>query len=167
MPGGDEIWVAVVGAGDAEEKELALAEQVGAALADAGAVLVCGGRAGVMAAACRGALEHGGLTVGLLPGSHRSEANRWVRVAIPTGLGEARNVLVVRAAHVVVAVGGGFGTLSEIALALKDGRPVVGLGTWELRHGGRRTRGVIEATDAGEAVREALRLGGHADKRST
>ena len=166
MPGG-ETWIAVVGPGDAEEDELVLAEQVGAALADAGAVLVCGGRGGVMAAACRGAAEHEGLTVGLLPGNDRSEANRWVRVAIPTGLGEARNVLVVRAAHAVVAVGGGFGTLSEIALALKDGRPVVGLGTSELRHRSRRSRGVVWATDAGEAVREALRLAGHAGKPST
>lgn len=166
MPGG-ETWIAVVGPGDAAEEELVLAEQVGAAVAEAGAVLVCGGRGGVMAAACEGASAHDGLTVGLLPGNDRDEANPWVRVAIPTGLGEVRNALVVRAAHAVVAVGAGFGTLSEIGLALRDGRPVVGLATWELRHRGDRVPGVVEAADAGGAVREALRLAGHASKPST
>ena len=86
----------------------------------------------MMAAACRGAAEAGGLTVGILPGSDRGAANQWVRVAIPTGLGELRNGLVVRAADVVVAVGGAYGTLSEVALALKTDVRVIGLGTWEI-----------------------------------
>jgi len=85
-----------------------------------------------MEAACRGAKEAGGLTVGILPGSDRSEANPYVDVVLPTGLGEARNALVVGAADVVIAVGGGYGTLSEIALALKAGKRVIGLGTWEI-----------------------------------
>jgi uncharacterized protein (TIGR00725 family) len=105
---------------------------VGRLVAERGAVLVCGGRGGAMEAACRGAKQAGGLTVGILPGSDRSDANPYVDVALPTGLGEARNALVVRAADAVIAIGGGYGTLSEIALALKAGKPVIGLDTWEI-----------------------------------
>lgn len=112
--------------------DLASAEQVGRELAARGAVLVCGGLGGVMEAACRGAKDAEGTTIGILPGSDRSAANRFVDVAIATGLGEARNALVVRAADAVIAIGGGYGTLSEIALALKAGKHVVGLGTWEI-----------------------------------
>ena len=95
-------------------------------------MLVCGGLGGVMEAACRGAKEAGATTVGILPGTDRAAANAFVDVAVPTGLGEARNALVVRAADALVAVGGGYGTLSEIALALKAGKRVVGLGTWDI-----------------------------------
>jgi uncharacterized protein (TIGR00725 family) len=122
---------------------------VGRLLAQRGAVLVCGGLGGTMEAACRGAKQAGGTTVGLLPGGSRSDANPFVDVAIPTGLGEARNALVVRAADVVVAVGGGYGTLSEIALALKAGKRVVGLGSWEID-------GVVAADGPEAAVAEAL-----------
>jgi hypothetical protein len=125
-------YVAVVGPGEAGGPELAAAEAVGRGLAQAGAALVCGGLGGVMEAACRGAAERGGLTIGFLPGADRAAANRWVRVAIPTGLGELRNGLIVRAADAVVAVGGAYGTLSEIAFALKTGVPVFGLGTWQI-----------------------------------
>jgi uncharacterized protein (TIGR00725 family) len=121
--------VAVIGPGD--EPTVAAAE-VGRLIAERGAVLVCGGRGGAMEAACRGAKEVGGLTVGILPGPDRSEANPFVDVVLPTGLGEARNALVVAAADVVIAIGGGYGTLSEIALALKVGKRVIGLGTWEI-----------------------------------
>ena len=93
---------------------------------------MCGGLGGVMEAACRGARQAGGTTVGLLPGLDRRDANPYVDVAIPTGLGEARNALVVRTADVLVAVGGGYGTLSEIGLALRTGKHVVGLATWEI-----------------------------------
>jgi uncharacterized protein (TIGR00725 family) len=124
--------VTVVGPGQASDAEVARAEAVGRALAEAGAVVVCGGLGGVMAAACRGAKAKGGSTVGILPGVDRTEANPWVDVAVLTGMGEARNALVVRTADAVVAVGGAYGTLSEIALALKMGRPVVGLGTWDI-----------------------------------
>jgi uncharacterized protein (TIGR00725 family) len=127
-------YVAVVGPGDASPDELAKAEEVGAGLAAAGAVVVTGGLGGVMEAACRGARSRRGHTVGILPGEDRDAANGWVEIAIATGLGELRNGLIVRAADAVVAVGGGHGTLSEVALALKLGRPVVGLGTWEV-HG--------------------------------
>jgi uncharacterized protein (TIGR00725 family) len=141
--------VAVVGPGDASPAEEATAEEVGRGLAEEGAVIVCGGLGGVMEAACRGASDAGGMTVGLLPGLDRRQANPHVEVAIPTGLGEARNALVARAADALVAVGGGYGTLSEIALALKGGTPVVGIGSFEID-------GVRRAEGAGEAVEAAL-----------
>jgi len=127
-------YIAVVGPGEASPEELHSAEEVGAGLAAAGAVVVTGGLGGVMEAACRGARSRRGRTLGILPGDDRDAANGWVEIAVPTGMGELRNGLVVRAADAVVAIGGGHGTLSEIALALKLGRPVVGLGTWEV-HG--------------------------------
>jgi uncharacterized protein (TIGR00725 family) len=142
-------WIAVVGAGEASPDELALAEDAGAAVASAGCGLVCGGLGGVMEAACRGAKEAGGTTLGILPGSRRAEANPHVDVALTTGLGEARNALVARAADALVAVAGGYGTLSEIALALKAGKPVVGLGSWAVE-------GVRPASNPEEAVAAAL-----------
>jgi uncharacterized protein (TIGR00725 family) len=148
------------GADDAVDAELAVAEEVGAAVAAAGCGLVCGGLGGVMEAACRGARSRGGLTVGILPGLDREEANGWVLVGLPTGLGEARNALVVRAADAVVAVGGGWGTLSEIALALKAGLPVVGLDTWQPALRGEAREGIVVAAEPHEAVAEALRLAG-------
>jgi uncharacterized protein (TIGR00725 family) len=138
--------VAVIGPGD--EPTVAAAE-VGRLLAERGAVLVCGGRGGAMEAACRGAKEADGLTIGILPGSDRSDANPFVDVVLPTGLGEARNALVVGAADVVIAIGGGYGTLSEIALALKAGKRVIGLGTWEIE-------GVMAAEGPEAAVSAAL-----------
>ncbi len=155
MPG-PVPWIAVVGPGHADPREAAWAEEAGAAVAAAGAVLVCGGLGGVMQAACRGARSRAGTTVGLLPGIDRGDANGWVLLAVPTGLGEARNALVVRAADAVVAIGGAWGTLSEIALALKAGKPVVGLATWELMRAGEPVEGVIRAHDAGDAVGIAL-----------
>jgi uncharacterized protein (TIGR00725 family) len=155
-------WIAVVGpGGSASVDQLEAAEEAGAAIAEAGAGLVCGGLGGVMEAACRGARSRGGMTLGLLPGTDRDAANGWVVVAVPTGLGEARNALVVRAADAVVAIGGGWGTLSEIALALKTGVPVVGVSTWEATIGGVEPGpGVVRVAGAREAVGEALRLAG-------
>jgi uncharacterized protein (TIGR00725 family) len=124
--------VAVVGPGDAGPEILAAAESVGRELAQRGVVVVCGGLGGAMEAACRGAKEAGGTTLGLLPGADRGQANPYVDVAVATGLGEARNALVARTADALVAVGGGYGTLSEIALALRAGKRVVGLGSWEI-----------------------------------
>ncbi len=136
-----------------------MAESVGAALAVAGAVVVCGGLDGVMAAACRGAKSAGGLTVGLLPGNDGAEANPWVDVAIPTGLGEARNALVVGSSSAVIAVDGEYGTLSEIALALRRPIPVIGLGTWHLtRPDGRPDQGIVGVEDPAEAAALAIRL---------
>jgi hypothetical protein len=152
------IYLAVIGSATCSEEVAALAEAVGREIARAGAVLVCGGRGGVMEAACRGARAEGGTTVGILPGLDRREANPYVDIPIVTGLGEARNAVVVRTADAVVAVSGGFGTLSEIGLALKMGRPVVGLGTWDLYREGRRPDAVFRSETPAQAVQQALRL---------
>lgn len=151
----DRLHIAVVGAGACDAAQQALAEEVGALLGRAGALLVCGGRGGVMEAACRGAKAAGGTTLGILPGLDRRDANPWVDVAVTTGLGEARNALVVRAADALIAIGGEFGTLSEIAFALKTHKPVVGLGTWELPQ---RPQAIARASSAAEAVALALQL---------
>ena len=144
-------YVAVVGPGAASAREEQTAEAVGRGLAQAGVIVLTGGLGGVMAAACRGAKSAGGVTVGLLPGAERSAANDWVTIAIATGLGELRNGLLVRAADVVIAIGGAFGTLSEVALALKTGVPVVGIGTWAID-------GIREAEDSARALELALAL---------
>jgi uncharacterized protein (TIGR00725 family) len=143
-------YVAVVGPGEATAAELALAEEIGARLVDLGAAVVTGGLGGVMEAACRGAKSRLGLTIGLLPGLDRGEANGWVDVAIATGLGELRNGLLVRTSDALVAIGGGAGTLSEIGFALKIGRPVIGLGTFT-------AEGVVQASSAAEAAALAFR----------
>jgi uncharacterized protein (TIGR00725 family) len=143
-------YIAVVGPGDASPSQLEAAEAIGAALAEAGAIVVCGGLGGVMEAACRGSRRAGGITIGILPGTERTAANAYVTVAIPTGMGELRNGLVVRAADALIAVGGAYGTLSEVALALKTNVPVIGLDTWEID-------GVQRAADAQEAVELACR----------
>lgn len=148
--------VAVVGGGFCSSQEATAAEAVGRGLAEAGAVLICGGMGGVMAAACRGARSAGGLTIGVLPGFSPTDANPYVDIPVVTGMGEARNVIIVRTASAVIAVSGEFGTLSEIAFALKLGRPVVGLGTWELSKEGRPAQAIIKATTPDEAVRLAL-----------
>ena len=120
--------VAVIGPSAASAQEERHAEQIGAEIARRGWTLVCGGRDGVMAAACRGAKEEGGLTIGLLPGSDASEANAWVDVVLPTGLGEGRNLAVALSGHAVVVLGLSPGTLAEIGFAARSGRPLIGLG---------------------------------------
>ena len=152
------MFVAVIGSASCSQEVAAQAEAVGREIARRGAVLVCGGRGGVMEAACRGAKAEGGTTVGILPGADRGEANRYVDIAIATGMGEARNAIVVRTADAVVAVSGGYGTLSEIGLALKMGRPVVGLGTWELQQAGQPVAAVVQAVTPARAVERALAL---------
>jgi uncharacterized protein (TIGR00725 family) len=144
-------YIAIVGPGDATPDQTALAEEIGAGLATAGATIVTGGLGGVMEAACRGARSKHGTTLGLLPGDDRGAANGWVEVAVATGLGELRNGLIVRASDALVAVGGGAGTLSEVALALKLGKPVVGVGTWAVQ-------GIEQVDGASEAVARALVL---------
>jgi uncharacterized protein (TIGR00725 family) len=125
-------YIAVAGPNRASAQELAAAQAVGEHLGRAGAVLLTGGLGGVMEAASRGAARAGGLTVGLLPGEDRRTANEHVAVAIATGLGELRNGLLVRAVDALIAVGGAYGTLSEVALALRGGVPVIGLATWDI-----------------------------------
>lgn len=143
------LLVAVIGGSTCTAEEAALAEEVGRLLAGRGVGVVCGGRGGVMEAACRGAAQAGGLTVGILPGPDASEANAWVQIAVPTGLGEARNAIVGRAGVAVIAIGGEYGTLSEIAFALKWGKRVAGLGTWDIP-------GIYPAADSVGAVAFAL-----------
>lgn len=152
------VYVAVSGGGDAGEEVCRAAEEVGRELARRGAVVLTGGLGGVMAAASRGAKAANGATVGILPGDDRAAANEWVDLALPTGLGEGRNVLLVRAADALVAVAGGFGTLSEIALALRMGKPVVGLGTWELAQEGRPVDAFFRAATPAEAAERAVEL---------
>lgn len=152
------VHVAVCGGGDADAVTRQQAEEIGRALARCGTVLVTGGLGGVMEAACRGAKAEGGTTIGILPGDDRTAANDWVDVAVPTGLGEGRNALVVRAADAVIALAGEFGTLSEIALALRLGRPVVGLNTWALVRHGRPDDHIVVARTPSEAADLAVGL---------
>jgi hypothetical protein len=155
-------YVAVVGPSEASPELDRAAEEIGRLLGAAGAVVVTGGLGGVMAAVCRGARSAGATTLGLLPGRDRSMANPWVDVAVPTGLGEMRNALVVAAADVVIAVGGSWGTLSEVALALRTGTPVVGLGMWTVHDpdGSPVDGGVVVAADPALAVRAAVAAAG-------
>jgi len=152
----DGPYISVIGAGQASDDEAAAAEEIGRLLAEAGAILVCGGLGGVMDAAARGCEAAGGTSVGVLPGDDRSAGSPHLTVRIATGLGEARNAIVARAADAVVAVGGEFGTLSEIAFALKMGRPVVGLGTWALDLEGLPGDPLQRASDPVDAVAKAL-----------
>jgi uncharacterized protein (TIGR00725 family) len=149
VPAPSPLYIAVVGPSSASDAELAAAETVGRTLGEAGATVITGGRSGVMEAASKGAASVGATTIGLLPGGDRAAANPYVSVAIPTGLGELRNGLIIRAADAVVAVGGAYGTLSEVALALSAGVPVVGVDTWAID-------GIEPAPTASAAAERAL-----------
>jgi uncharacterized protein (TIGR00725 family) len=151
-------FIAVIGGSQASPKEISQAEEVGRELAKNGVVLVCGGLGGVMEAACRGASSEGGLAIGILPGENRREANRYVQIPIITGIGYARNVAVVKSAQAVIAIGGSYGTLSEIGHALQNGIPVIGLDTWTLSKNGEMNRAIIQARNPTEAVKKALEL---------
>jgi uncharacterized protein (TIGR00725 family) len=131
---------------------------VGRAIAKKGAVLVCGGLSGVMEAACKGASEVGGLTIGILPGESRQEANPYVKIPIVTGVGYARNVAVVKSSQAVIAMDGSYGTLTEIGHALQSGIPVIGLGTWAIAIDGKVDRSVIIANNPKEAVDKAMEM---------
>lgn len=152
------ITIAVIGGGNCNKKEARLAEEVGRELAKRGAVLVCGGLGGVMEAACRGASSEGGTTIGILPGEDSHSANPHVQIPIATGLGYARNLAVVKSAQAVIAVGGSYGTLSEIGHALQSGIPVIGLNTWSISRNGKEDSSIIPAHSPGEAVGKALEL---------
>jgi uncharacterized protein (TIGR00725 family) len=150
--------IGVIGGSAPTAEEAIAAEAVGRTLAKEGAVLICGGRGGVMAAACRGAKSGGGLTIGILPGTHRGQANPYVDIPIVTGIGEARNTIIIRTAQAVIAIGGSYGTLSEIAFALAFGVPVVGLGTWEMRRDGHPPVPIVRTATPEEAVVRAIAL---------
>lgn len=148
--------IAIVGAGQATPKQAFLAERAGRAVAKAGAVLVCGGLGGCMAAACKGAHAAGGLTLGFLPSNDPKTANPDVDLVVPTNMGVMRNVLIILSADAVVAIDGGLGTLGEIAVALQHGKPVFGLDTWTVdpaRSGG---PSVVPCATPEEAVTKAL-----------
>jgi hypothetical protein len=148
----NRLHIAVIGASDCSGPAADLAYDVGRHIALHDAVLFCGGLGGVMEMAAKGAREAGGMTVGLLPGFDFSDANPYIDIAIPTGLSHARNILVVRASMAVIAVEGSYGTLSEIALALKMGKPVIGLQTWDIGPE------IIKAHSAEDAVVKALHM---------
>ena len=164
MSGARQVQIAVCGPGEATAEEEATAERAGYLLAERGCSLVCGGLGGVMASACRGAKAGGGVTIGILPGDDHAAANPWVDHVICTGLSQARNAVVAATSQAVVAIGGGFGILSEVALALRLGRPVVLIGGWsavlstpEGRQLLARTSGTLyHATSPEEAVEAAL-----------
>ena len=155
---GFAMMIAVIGGDDAPAGVLPQAEAVGREIAQRGHVLVCGGRGGVMEAACRGAREAAGHTIGVLPGPDRGDMNSHVEFPIVTNLGAARNVIVVLSADAVIAVDGSYGTLSEIALALVHGKPVVGLGTWRVSDAsGVEDERIVRAGGPVEAVERAVK----------
>ena len=145
--------IGVIGAGSCDNEIYEVARKVGVGIAKTGATLVCGGLGGVMEGACRGAHEAGGQTVGILPGHDRADANPYVSIPIVTDLGHARNILVVRTSDLLIAISGGYGTLSEISIALKLRRPVIGLGTWP------NMEGVQYVATPEEALNAALASG--------
>jgi len=151
-------FIAVIGGNQCSKEEAKLAEGVGRELARRGAILVCGGSGGVMEAACKGASSEGGLTIGILPGENPQAANPYVQIPIVTGIGYARNVAVVKSAQAVIAIGGNYGTLSEIAHALQSAIPVIGLNTWSLSRNGQLDEPIIRAESPAEAVNKALSL---------
>ncbi len=144
--------VGVIGAGECKEDIYRLSKDVGFEIGKRGWTLICGGLGGVMEAAALGCSQAGGMTVGILPGLSPEAANPFIRIPIPTGLGEARNLIIVRASQMLIAISGGYGTLSEIALALKTDKPVIGLKTWP------NIRGITYAADCADAIHKAVNI---------
>lgn len=145
------LIIGVIGGRRTEKKLLKEAEEVGRLIAQKNAVLICGGLTGVMEYASKGAKSAGGLTIGILPQNDTKEANEYIDIPIPTGMGIARNVIIARASDVLIAVGGEYGTLSEIAFALQIGKPVIGISTWDIK-------GVIPAENAKDAIEKAFKF---------
>jgi uncharacterized protein (TIGR00725 family) len=152
------LAIAVIGGGQCSAEEALLADAVGRELARRGIILICGGLGGIMEAACHGAAIESGLTVGILPGDDPSAANPYVHIRIASGVGFARNIAVVRSANAVIAIDGDYGTLTEIAFALKNGIPVIGLNTWSMSRNGNEDKSIIQAEDAVDAVEKAISL---------
>ena len=147
-------YISVIGTGEANAAQYERAREVGRLVAERGGVVVCGGRGGVMEAAARGATEAGGVAIGILPDEDRSRTNPYLTYSLVSGIGQARNLAVACSGEAVIAVGGGYGTLSEIGLARRFGRPVVSLDSWDLA-------GHVTAADsAAGAVEEAFALAG-------
>ena len=139
-----QIQISVIGSSEPAAEFLPLAREVGRVVAARGAVLICGGLGGMMEAASRGAKENGGVTVGILPDYNATSANPYIDIVIPTGLGHARNVLVVASGDIIVALMGSHGTRAEIAIALKLGKPVIGVGAWDNIPGVKHVRSIEE-----------------------
>ena len=150
------MYVGVIGGQYCSEEEERTAHEVGSLLAKRGAIIVCGGLGGMMEAACKGAKEAGGITIGILPGPFRGDANPYVDYAIATDMGQARNAVIVRTADAVMAVGGEYGTLSEIAMALKMGKKVVALSSWEISNKGAPDEKIIRVDDPEAAVEAVM-----------
>jgi len=141
--------IGVIGGREVKKELLTVAETVGRMIAERGILLICGGLSGVMEAVSRGAKQAGGTTIGILPHDTKDKANRYIDIPIATGFGIGRNIIIVRSSDVIIAIGGEYGTLSEIAFALQLGKPVIGIETWEIN-------GVIKAIDADDAVNKAV-----------
>jgi len=141
--------IAVIGGRECNDTQYQIAREVGRLIAEKGAVLVCGGRTGIMEAVCRGAAEAGGITVGILPGGDSRDANEWVTVPIATGIGLARNAIIIRSASAAIAISGSYGTLSEIAYCKQFGVPVVGIQSWDIQ-------GILNVDTPEEAIRQAF-----------
>lgn len=152
------MYISVVGAGECDERVGGIAYAVGREVAAKGHILVCGGLGGIMEAACHGASDAGGVSVGLLPWADRTAANRWLTVALPTDMGHARNALVALAGEAIIAVCGGYGTLSEIAFGLKLHKPVIGIESWDLGSCLQEEWWMAEASGPGEAVELAEKM---------
>jgi hypothetical protein len=150
--------IGVIGGAEAEAPALAQAEAVGRELARRGCVLICGGMGGVMEAACRGAHQGGGTTIGVLPGEDAAAANPYVTLPVVSGVGRARNLIIVLTAAALIAVNGGYGTLSELGFALQYRKPVVGLGTWTFSNGSSEDASIVRCEDAVEAVDRAIAM---------
>ncbi len=149
-------FIAVIGGSECSAQEAEFAEAVGREVARRDAILICGGMGGVMAAACKGASAEGGITIGILPGDSRHSANPYVQIPIVTGMGYARNVIVVRSADAVITIGGSYGTLSEISYARQNSLPVIGFSTWSLSRNGQSDDSIIPAQTPVEAVSKAF-----------
>lgn len=156
--GGRPVYIGVIGLGDEEDVAVGQAFEVGRLIGASGAVLICGGLGGVMNAAARGAKETRGTTIGVLPGETRHGESAYIDYSLPTGLGHGRNLVIVNVSDGLIAIGAGYGTLSEIALALKTGKPVVGLGTWSLCKEGRAEEAFPAVLQPREAVRKLFDL---------
>ena len=144
-------YVGVIGAGECSDSIYQIARNLGLEIGKRGWIMLCGGLGGVMEGAARGCIEAGGTTIGLLPGLDKDSANPFIKIPLPTGLGEGRNLLIVRASDILVSIAGGYGTLSEIALALKMKKPVIGLETWE------NIEGIQYVSDPHEAIQMVVK----------
>lgn len=154
MAENNKVFIGVIGAGKCSNSLKKVAEKVGEAIARGGGILVCGGLGGVMEAAAGGAKSKKGTTIGILPGDSRDDANEFIDYAIPTGIGEARNLVVIKTADVVIALPGKFGTLSEMAFCMKIGKPLISMSAWNI------SETVEKIEDPEEAVKRAFELAG-------